>query len=64
LLEHRIAIGVSLDGGQETRYYPDRYRAGAGFLNISVYCPDLFKLISHIRSRVLTDLDRLLERPA
>jgi hypothetical protein len=26
-------------------------------------CPDLFKLISHIRSRVLT-LDRLLERSA
>ena len=45
-------------------YYPDRYRAGAGFLNPSVYCPDLFKLISYIRSQVLTDLDRLLERSA
>jgi uncharacterized protein len=43
-------------------YYPHRHRPGTGFLNPSVYCPDLFKLIHHIRHRVLTDLDRLLER--
>jgi len=33
-------------------YYPHRYRRGSGFLNPSVYCADLFKLIGHIRTRV------------
>lgn len=37
-------------------YYPHRYRAGTGFLNPSVYCADLFRLVSHIRKRVTTDL--------
>jgi uncharacterized protein len=40
-------------------YYPHRYRAGAGFRNPSVYCPDLFALIRYIRTRVVRDLDRL-----
>lgn len=29
--------------------YVHRYRAGRGMLNPSVYCPDLFRLIGHIR---------------
>jgi uncharacterized protein len=40
-------------------YYPHRYREGAGFLNPSVYCPDLFRLVRHIRTRILTDLAEL-----
>jgi uncharacterized protein len=39
--------------------YPHRYRAGEGFLNPSVYCEDLLKLITHVRDRVLTDLAAL-----
>jgi len=39
--------------------YPHRYRAGVGFLNPSVYCADLFRLINHIRDRVTKDLLRL-----
>ncbi|MEV4557679.1 hypothetical protein AB0K51_11855 [Kitasatospora sp. NPDC049285] len=42
-------------GGQ----YANRYRAGTGFRNPSVYCVDLRKLITHVRERVLADLDRL-----
>ena len=29
--------------------YTHRYRTGSGFANPSVYCPDLLKLISHVR---------------
>ncbi len=36
--------------------YPHRYRAGSGFRNPSVYCPDLFRLIDYIRKRVTADL--------
>lgn len=36
--------------------YPHRYREGSGFLNPSVYCPDLLALIGHIRDRLLKDL--------
>ncbi len=36
--------------------YSHRYREGTGFLNPSVYCPDLLALISHIRDRVRADL--------
>jgi uncharacterized protein len=36
--------------------YSHRYRAGSGFLNPSVYCPDLLALIGHIRDRVRADL--------
>jgi uncharacterized protein len=39
-------------------YYPHRYRAGSGFGNPSVYCPDLFSLIRHIRTRLECDLGR------
>jgi uncharacterized protein len=38
--------------------YPHRYRPGAGFRNPSVYCPDLYHLIGHIRSRLVGDLRR------
>lgn len=33
-------------------YYPHRYRPGTGFLNPSVYCSDLYLLISHIAAEV------------
>jgi uncharacterized protein len=37
--------------------YSHRYDNGTGFLNPSVYCPDLLALIRHIRGRVLRDLN-------
>ncbi|UGQ09684.1 FxsB family radical SAM/SPASM domain protein [Yinghuangia sp. ASG 101] len=37
-------------------YFPHRYRAGEGFLNPSVYCPDLVRVIDHVRERVRADL--------
>jgi len=40
-------------------YYPHRYAAGSGYRNPSVYCPDLYKLISHIRNRLAADLRHL-----
>jgi uncharacterized protein len=40
-------------------FYPHRYRAGNGFRNPSVYCPDLFALIHHIRARLVQDIGRL-----
>lgn len=40
--------------------YPHRYRDGSGFLNPSVYCPDLLRLIQHIRGRVQRDLRYLV----
>jgi uncharacterized protein len=39
--------------------YPHRYRAGHGFRNPSVYCPDLLMLIEHIAARVRHDLAAL-----
>ncbi len=36
--------------------YPHRYRSGTGFRNPSVFCRDLFKLISHIRDVLGRDL--------
>ena len=39
--------------------YAHRYRPGSGFANPSVYCPDLFLLISHIRDVVQTDVAEL-----
>lgn len=36
--------------------YPHRYRLGSGFRNPSVYCPDLFRLIDHIRECVVAGL--------
>lgn len=37
-------------------FYPHRYRSGSGFRNPSVYCPDLFALISRIGRRLELDL--------
>jgi uncharacterized protein len=37
-------------------YYPHRFRAGEGFRNPSVYCPDLQRLIGHIEARIRADL--------
>lgn len=42
--------------------YPHRYRAGAGFRNPSVYCPDLYRLIDHIRGELSSGVARLRER--
>ena len=39
--------------------YPHRYRAGSGFLNPSVFCDDLLRLITHVRDRVIADLGQL-----
>jgi uncharacterized protein len=39
-------------GGQFTH----RYRRESGFRNPSVYCPDLFRLISHISRRITSEL--------
>ncbi|SEG16133.1 uncharacterized protein SAMN04489712_103444 [Thermomonospora echinospora] len=39
--------------------YTHRYRSGSGFANPSVYCPDLFRLISHIQRTVTKDLAAL-----
>jgi uncharacterized protein len=36
--------------------YAHRYRVGTGFANPSVYCPDLLRLIGHIRDRVSADI--------
>ncbi|GAA2598025.1 hypothetical protein GCM10010399_30890 [Dactylosporangium fulvum] len=43
-------------------HYPHRYRPGSGFLNPSVYCADLFRLIEHINGRVVADLAARRER--
>jgi uncharacterized protein len=40
--------------------YAHRYRAGAGFRNPSIYCPDLTRLITHIANRVRADVPALL----
>jgi uncharacterized protein len=39
--------------------YPHRYRRGAGFRNPSVYCTDMMRLITHVKSRVVSDLAQL-----
>jgi uncharacterized protein len=36
--------------------YAHRYRQGTGFANPSVYCPDLMRLIDHIRETVKADI--------
>lgn len=36
--------------------YSHRYRPGTGFLNPSVYCPDLYAFISHVEQRVAAQL--------
>jgi uncharacterized protein len=42
-------------------YYPHRYRAGDGFRNPSVYCPDLLALITAIRDHVEAEVVRLFQ---
>lgn len=44
--------------------YPHRYRAANGFDNPSVYCRDLGRLITHIDTRLRTDLASLRARRA
>ncbi|PKW18596.1 FxsB family cyclophane-forming radical SAM/SPASM peptide maturase [Saccharopolyspora spinosa] len=44
--------------------YPHRYHAGSGFRNQTVYCPDLYRLIGHIRERVTADLRKLTRQEA
>jgi uncharacterized protein len=39
--------------------YPHRYKEDTGFLNPSVYCADLRRLIVHVRDRLAADLARL-----
>ncbi len=36
--------------------YAHRYRPGSGFANPSVYCPDLMRLIDHIRFTIESDI--------
>jgi uncharacterized protein len=45
-------------GGQ----YAHRYRAGNGFANPSIYCPDLMRLIGHVEEVVRADLSARLRR--
>jgi uncharacterized protein len=40
--------------------YAHRYRAGTGFANPSVYCPDLMRLIDHIHATVRADINSRL----
>jgi uncharacterized protein len=44
--------------------YSHRYDEDTGFLNPSVYCPDLFALITHIRTRMIEDLPARRARDA
>ena len=44
--------------------YAHRYRAGSGFYNPSVYCPDLMRLIDHVVETVQADIDGRLGRRA
>lgn len=39
--------------------YAHRYRAGTGYLNPSVYCADLLRLIQHVHGCVVPDADAL-----
>ncbi|GAB2503781.1 FxsB family radical SAM/SPASM domain protein [Nocardiopsis aegyptia] len=41
--------------------YPHRYRAGTGFRNPSVYCQDLYRLITHVHRAVSADVARIRE---
>jgi len=41
-------------------HFAHRYRAGEGYRNPSVFCPDLFRLVGHIRTRVRRDTLALL----
>ncbi|MCF6467706.1 FxsB family radical SAM/SPASM domain protein [Nonomuraea sp. MG754425] len=39
--------------------YPHRYRSGTGFRNPSVFCRDLYRLITHIRRHLAEDVAHL-----
>jgi uncharacterized protein len=39
--------------------FPHRFRDGDGFRNPSVYCQDLYEVITHVRDRVVADLSVL-----
>lgn len=45
----RSCDAVRICGGG---FYPHRYRAGHGFVNPTVYCPDLYRLIQHCAQRL------------
>lgn len=51
--ECRRCALVQVCGGGD---YPHRFRAGHGFQQPSVYCPDLKRLIRHVARRVRADL--------
>lgn len=55
---HACAVLRVCGGGQ----YAHRYRPGTGFLNPSVYCPDLLQLIGHIRSAMAADIAAIRAR--
>jgi uncharacterized protein len=40
-------------------HYAHRYEVGSGFLNRSVYCDDLSRIITHVRRRVVADIAQL-----
>ena len=42
--------------------YAHRYRAGTGFANPSVYCPDLIRLIDHIHKTMKDSIEARLDR--
>jgi uncharacterized protein len=48
-------VGRVCGGG----HYAHRYRPGSGFLNPSVYCADLLRLITHIRNTIQRDITAL-----
>ncbi|MBG0822805.1 FxsB family radical SAM/SPASM domain protein [Planomonospora sp. ID91781] len=48
----RCPVGRVCGGG----LYAHRYREGNGFANPSVYCPDLLRLIEHVKHTVEADL--------
>jgi uncharacterized protein len=48
-------VGRVCGGGQ----YAHRYRPGSGFLNPSVYCADLLRLITHVSNTIQRDITAL-----
>jgi len=68
---YRHHLSIQLDGLSEqckqcplveicgSGYYPHRYSSQRGFDNPSVYCRDLFKLISYVSERVKDELQTL-----
>jgi len=45
-------------------FYGHRYRPGTGFANPSVYCPDLMRLIGHVRETMRADVGARLRTRA